>query len=197
MDEPIKRPRKLKLYKALKIGAIRDERKQAQALKRFGYVLDRNLTDRERFVAYNPNDRKVLFFERGTDPQNVSDLATDAVLALGGIKNTPRYEHAQKAMDEAHRKYAGSKFVDIGYSLGGNIVNYAGKSSDDIYAVNAGFSPFQKKARENVMNVRIKGDPISYFTPEQNTTNITSTTPTIDPLGKHYIQHFQPVPIYV
>ena len=196
MDKPLRQPRKLKLYKALKIGGIRDERKQAQALKRFGYVLDRDLTNMERFVAFNPSSHKVLFFERGTDPSNIGDLATDVVLATGGIKNTVRYDNAVKAMEAAHKKYAGNKFIDIGYSLGGNIVNYAGKSTDDIYAINAGFSPFEKKARENVVGIRVAGDPISAFAPSANTTTIAST-PTAVPLGQHYIPQLKDVPVFL
>ena len=49
----INRPKQLKLYGALKIGYLRDEKKQAKALKQFGYVLDKSLTNREHLTAYD------------------------------------------------------------------------------------------------------------------------------------------------
>ena len=61
----IERRKKLRFYKALKIGYTRDLKRQQQALKKYGYVIDRDLTNpREQVVAYNPFDRKLLFISR-------------------------------------------------------------------------------------------------------------------------------------
>lgn len=167
----IKQPKKLKLYKALKIAYIRDNQKQqAKKLKKFGYILDTDLSDpRETMVAYNPFKKKVLFVANGTDVKSEKDLLTDLNLAQGGIKQTGRFQDTKEILNKAHNKYKDAKFVLAGTSLGGALVNYAARPKDQTITYNAAFTP-NAKARENVSNYRTEGDIISAFAPKETTT---------------------------
>lgn len=168
MDKPKK---KLKLYKALKIGYLRNEKRQAKVLKKFGYVLDKDLTNRERMVAFNPYTKKVLFVENGTDPRNPYDIANDISLAAGRIKKTGRFKRAKNTLNIAHDRYKDYKFTLAAHSLGGNIANYIAPKTDKVINYNAAYSPFVRP-RENVKNFRVASDPISAFSPQGNTTEL-------------------------
>lgn len=165
-DQHIKR---LKLYKALKIGYYRNERKQAKALKKYGYVLDKELSmGRERMVAFNPTTKKVLFVENGTNPTNVGDIVNDAYLVAGAIKKTGRFKRAKNTLNLAHDRYKDYKFTLAGHSLGGNLTNYIATPSDKVINYNAAYSK-NAKPRANVTNFRVASDPISSYSPEGNT----------------------------
>jgi hypothetical protein len=170
MDD-VKQPKNLKLYKALKIAYIRNNQKlQAKKLKKFGYILDKDLSDpRETMVAYNPFKKKVLFVANGTDIKSEKDILTDVILAQGGIKQTPRFDDTKAILNKAHEKYKDAKFVLAGTSLGGALVNYAARPKDQTVTYNAAFTP-GAKARENVENYRTEGDLISVFAPKKTTT---------------------------
>lgn len=170
-DLPIKQPKKLKLYKALKIAYIRDNpKRQAKMLKKFGYILDNELSNpRETMVAYNPFNKKVIFVANGTDVNSEKDLITDLGLAVGGIKQSARYDDTKQTLTKAHDKYKDAKFVLAGTSLGGALVNYASTARDKVITYNPAFTP-GAKARENVQNYRTSGDIISTFAPKENTT---------------------------
>jgi len=175
----IKKPRKLKLYKALKIGYLRDKKKQAKVLKRYGYRLDTELSNgRETLVAYNPFNNKVLFIPNGTDPTNERDLQTDLILAVGGLRQTSRYMDTKKTYNEAKKKYSGSNFILASHSLGGGISNYVAQPKDKVINYNPAYPP-NATARPNVTNYRTQGDIISAYAPKQNT--ITLEKPRPDP----------------
>lgn len=161
--------RRLKLYKALKIGYYRNERRQAKALKKYGYVLDKELSmGRERMVAFNPTTKKVLFVENGTNPLHAGDIINDAYLSVGAIKKTGRFKRAKNTLNMAHDRYKDYKFTLAGHSLGGNFTNYIATPTDKVINYNAAYSPYAR-ARPNVTNFRVASDPISSFSPEGNT----------------------------
>jgi hypothetical protein len=189
----VKTPKKLKLYKALQIGYIRNNpKRQAKMLKKFGYILDNELSNpRETLVAYNPFKKKVLFVANGTEFKNTGsnqagkekDLLTDFVLAQGAIKQTERYKDTKDILTKAKDKYKDAKFVLAGASLGGNLVNYAAESKDKVVTHNAAFSP-NVKARENVQHYRTEGDIISTFAPKENTIILKAKSKTDTPKTK-------------
>ena len=61
MPRPLRKIKRLSMYKALKLGYLRNEAKQAKRLKRFGYVVDKELTNNQHLVARNAFNGKVLF----------------------------------------------------------------------------------------------------------------------------------------
>lgn len=196
--------RKIQLYKALKIGYTRDADKQAKALKKYGYVLDRDLTNpRENVVAWNPFQKKLLYISQGTDPRSQKDLQTDAALAAGGIKQTKRYDEEKNALLKAQTKYgaSASQVHLVGHSLGGQVVNMLAPSGSHAITYNAAYTPGQK-ARAETQNYRTAGDLISLLAPRQNTTTFgrenAAVIPTPNALLKaHGLENIKQAKIYV
>jgi hypothetical protein len=171
MEQPLKKRKMLKLYKALKIAYMRNKpKRQARLLKKYGYILDKDLSDpRETMVAYNPFDKKVLFVANGTDVKSEKDLITDFGLAIGGLKQSARFQDTENILSKARNKYKDSNFVLAGTSLGGSLVNALDtKPKDKVFTYNGAFLP-NSKPKENVKNYRTQGDVISTFAPKQNT----------------------------
>lgn len=164
----------LRLYTALKIGHLRDEGRQRNALKKYGYRLDERLSNgRQTLVAYNRGKNSVLYLENGTDPSNPKDLYTDFQLARGNLTGTERYKESKQIYDNAKTKYKGAKFLDVGYSLGGALVNEVAKPEDKAVVFN---SPFLKStgAKANVSSIRVANDPISLLSPPSNTRTLVN-----------------------
>lgn len=177
MEEITTPKKKISLYKALKAGYTRDIDKQQKVFKKYGFIVDRDLTDeREHVVAYNPERKKLLYISQGTDPSSVKDIKTDLALAAGMLKDTPRYKEEKAAFDAARAKYGveGKDIVLAGHSLSGNIVNYLAPSGSEAYTYNAAFTPGQK-VRENVHNYKTSGDIFSTFAPSATTTVMPNT----------------------
>ena len=163
---------KLSLYKAIKIGGLRDEEKQKKALTKFGYQLDERLSNgRQSLIAYNPAKNNVLYVENGTDTSSRKDIVTDLVLASGNIKSTERYKESKAVYDAAKAKYKNALFTDVGSSLGGSLVNYISKPDDKVILYNPAFTPNQK-VRPHVKNYIVKDDPISIYAPRNENTTI-------------------------
>jgi hypothetical protein len=163
---------KLSLYKAIKIGGLRDEQKQQKALNKYGFQLDTRLSNgRQSLVAYNPAKNNVLFIENGTDTSSRKDILTDLVLATGNLKSTQRYKETKQVYDAAKSKYKNASFTDVGSSLGGALVNYVSKPDDKVILYNAAFTPNQL-VRQHVQNYIVKDDPISVYVPRNENTTI-------------------------
>jgi hypothetical protein len=168
MDQP------LRLYTALKIGHLRDERKQKNALIRYGYNLDTKLSDgRQTMVAYNRNKNQVLFLENGTDTSSSKDLYTDFELVRGNLSNTSRYKETRQIYDNAKSKYKGAKFLDVGYSLGGALVNEIAQPQDNAVVFNSAFLK-SAPAKKNVTSIRVEGDPVSIYSPPEITRTLVN-----------------------
>lgn len=195
---------KITLYKALKLGYTRDSAKQAQALKKYGYVLDRELSSpRENVVAWNPFQKKLLYISQGTDPKSSKDIQTDIALATGGLKQTKRYQEEKNALLKAQHKYgaAAEQVHLIGHSMGGATVNLLAPSGSHAITYNAAYTPGQK-ARETTHNYRTAGDVVSFLAPKENTTTLGSeappTIPTVNSILKaHSLENIKQAKIYV
>jgi hypothetical protein len=196
----LKREKRLKLYSAIQIGALRNENKQAKALNKFGYMLDRRISDgRQTMVAYNPDQNKVLFLQNGTDPKSEKDIVTDVFLGAGALKETKRYREAKEAYNQAKGKYKNAQFVDIGYSLGGSLVNYVARPEDKAIIYNAGFS-LNQKDRPNVESYRVVGDLLSSLAP-RSTQLIEPSVPVMERanglLKEHSVEHIKNLPVFL
>lgn len=196
-----KRPlnaKRIRLYNALKLGYLRNEKKQKKRLKRFGFRLDEELTTREHLVAYNPMLNRVLFVSNGTQVTSPSDLYTDlAGVGLGRLKQTDRFERDQSAYLKAKKKYNDAPVKLVGHSLGGGIISAMDlKKGDRAVTYNAA-NVYQKK-RENVTNIRTAGDPISAFANDTRTlSNPASLVERLNPLQPHNLQNIRLEPIFV
>lgn len=160
MEDQIIRPKKLKLYNALKIGYFRNENKQRKRLKRFGYRLDPELTTREQMVAFNPFSKKLLFVSNGTDPRNTVDLAEDLLIGLGSSpKYRKRINEQKNALLKAKEKYNVDSATIVGHSLGANTTHYIGSENDKIIGYNPAL--INQKIRNNETLLKTKYDPVS------------------------------------
>jgi hypothetical protein len=192
MDDII-RPKKLKLYNALKIGYFRNENKQRKRLKRFGYRLDPELTNREHMVAYNPYSKKLLFVSNGTQPSNTADLANDILIGLGvSGSNQKRVGDAKNALLKAKERYGVKSATIVGHSLGGNTGHFIGSADDKIIAFNPAL--INQKARPNETILKTKYDPISALA--NNTRVIDSEAPS-GVLSAHSLSNLREEPIFI
>jgi hypothetical protein len=173
----LKKPKKIRLYNALKAGYMRNEKRQAKYLKKFGYILDNELTNaRENIVAYNPFDKKLLYISNGTDLRSAEDLGNDALILVGSQKESGRVRDEKQLLTKAREKYKGAKLVMASHSLGGQIQHNIAPSSADVYTYNPAYS-FNQKMRPNFKNYRTEGDVVSAFAPSQNTTVLENPRP--------------------
>jgi hypothetical protein len=199
----LKRPKKLSLYKALKIGYLRNERKQKKRLKRFGYILDPTLTNNEVLTAYNPITKKVIYISNGSVTTPVRQpiqfykdwVQTNlAGTALGRIKKTPRFIRDDQTYLAAKQKYKDARFVLVGHSLGGGDVARIAKPEDKAVTLNAAL--INQKPRPNVTNYRVQGDLVSAFANDEKV--IKDPNPyNPNPFHSHNIEEIKNQPIFV
>jgi pimeloyl-ACP methyl ester carboxylesterase len=196
MPRPIRKPKRLRLYKALRIGYLNNERKQAKRLKAFGYVLDNSLTTNRHLVAYNPTSKKVIFVSRGTDVFSPQDLATDTGgIGLNRLQNTMRYKQDFTAYTKAKEKYQ-APITLVGHSLGGAIVSNLAQAGDRAITYNA--ANLYQKRKPNVYAYRTAGDLISLGQIGGRTLENTGTfTERLNPLQAHNLSNIRDAPIFV
>jgi len=200
-----KRPRKLRLYNALKAGYARNPKRASRYLKKFGYVLDPTLSDSREFItAYSPFENKVIHISNGTNPYSPKDLATDLFTGLGSFKDTARYKDEKNALTKAREKYKGAQVVLAGHSLAGQVLHNIASPSmgDKAYTYNPAYSPNQK-VRPGFYNVRTEGDVFSAFAPIQNTKTIDNPNtvvphrPIQNILKAHDTENIRNAPIFL
>jgi len=196
MPRPLRKPKRLRLYKALRIGYLNNERKQAKRLKAFGYVLDNDLTTNRHLVAYNPTTKKVIFVSRGTNVISPYDVATDvAGIGLNRLQNTVRYKQDESAYQKAKQKYEAPVTL-VGHSLGGAIVTNLVKPGDRAITYNA--ANIYQKRKENVYAYRTAGDLISLGQIGGKTLpNPGTFTERLNPLQAHNLSNIRDAPIFI
>ena len=188
----------LSLYKALQLGYLRNEDKQAHKLKRFGYIVDRELTDNERLVAYNPTLKKTLFVSNGSETsilKNPQQFAKDwkhniVNIGTGNIKNSERYNQDKIAYESALKKY-NSTMVLAGHSQAGSNLSRLAHGNHQVYTLDPAL--INQKPRSNVHNFRSKGDIVSLGANDITTLNNGS----INPLKAHDISNIKNEPIFL
>lgn len=192
MDDII-RPKKLKLYNALNIGYFRNEAKQRKRLKRFGYRLDQELTNREHMVAYNPYSKKLLFVSNGTQPSSSADISTDLLIGLGvGGRNQRRVSDAKNALLKAKDKYGVKTATIVGHSLGGNTGHYIGSADDKIISFNPAL--IRQKTRPNETILKTKNDPVSALA---NNAKVIDADAPASVLSAHNLSSLREEPFFI
>lgn len=201
----LRRPKRLKLQKALKLSYVTSDAKRAKALKRYGYVLDKELSTPERLVAYSPFKKDILYVPRGTELKSGGhifdnpDLKTDIILGTGGLKQTQRYKDEENTLLKARQKYKEDKVVFVGHSLGGGLVNaLPSRSQDKVITYNAPIL----KAKRNAVHYRTEGDIFSFLNKEAVTLPNTNPTGPVPFLGRyildaHTVDNLKNQPIFV
>jgi hypothetical protein len=186
-------PKPLKLYNALNIGYLRNEKKQRKRLKRFGYRLDPELTTREHLVAYNPFENRLLYVSSGTDFANPTDVYNDIRGLTNTQKSTRRYEEERNALLKAKQKYNPAKTTLASHSLGSQYTNTIASRGDDVYQYNPFLMP-NTRPRENIQNIRTEYDPVSLFSPKENTITLQNQNGL---LKAHNLENIRNQPIFL
>lgn len=189
----ILKPKKLSLYKALEIGYLRNEAKQKKRLKRFGYRLVDDLTNREHVVAINPATNKLLYISNGTDFSNSRDVQNDILGGLG-MRDTKRRDEEKNALLKAKKIYNPKETTLVSHSLGSQYTNYIADPSDKVIQYNPYYTA-GAKARPNVENYRTKMDIVSSFAPAANTHLVKGGS--VNPYSTHNIENIKEAPIFV
>lgn len=170
MNKPLKRQKKkISLYHALSIGYLRNERKQAKRLKKFGYKLDPELTTGEHLVAYNPEKNKVIYVSNGSETgiirnpsQFIKDWSANLIaIPTNTFEHTKRFQREKDALTKAKEKYKEAKVVLVGHSQSGQTLNLLADNNTKAIALNPAL--LKQKPNPNLTNYRIKGDPVSAF----------------------------------
>jgi len=196
--------KKLSLYKALKIGYLRDEERQARKLKRFGYVLDKELSNNQHMVAYSPFTGKVLFVNNGSQAnvlqpeQFVKDWRSNIFnVPTGTFAYTPRAQEDRNTYLKAKKKYEGKKFELVGHSQGAISVNELAKGNDVGYTYNGAL--LKQKDNPNVTNYRTANDVVSMFANpnDMKTLYQQPNMRTINPLAAHGIENIRQTPVFL
>lgn len=156
------------LYDALKIGYLRDAKKQQDQIGKYGYFVDKDNSNYDHMTAYNPTTNKLLYVVNGTDPTRIQDLYTDANLFLGGIKSTQRFKSDKRTYDKLKEEYDPKKIDIVGHSLGGTISNELERNNKNvnIKTFNSAAPILDKmfsKQNPIATNYRTKHDLVSSF----------------------------------
>jgi hypothetical protein len=153
------------LAKVLKVG-YKSKSKQGKVMKRYGYKIDKDLSNDNQQVYYNSSEKKLLYNVAGT--HNLSDVGTDVYLGLGKLKDTKRYKQADETLKKAKAKYGVSNATISGHSLGATIAQGIAKPEDKEYSLNAGYTIGQKTKGGNQHNYRTQGDVVSLLGSNSN-----------------------------
>jgi hypothetical protein len=127
------------------------------------YIYDNELSNDESMVYHNPNENKLLIGFRGTN--NLDDLQTDALLAVGQLRSTDRYKRSNNTYREAKNKYKGSKTTLIGHSMGSSLSSAIGDDDDLIISLNKGTTIFgnSTKTKKNEKSYKVDNDLVNNF----------------------------------
>lgn len=192
----------LSLYKALQIGYLRDEQEQQAKLKKFGYVLDKELSDgKQHVVAYNPATKKALYIINGSSTnilnpnQLLKDWRTNVInIPTGTLKYTPRYMEEANIYQKIHDKYRDSPVILAGHSQSGATINRITERGD--YGISLNPALINNTENPNVKNYRAEGDIVSAFA-NPETIKTIETTGALNPLQSHNIETIKQSPIFL
>jgi hypothetical protein len=198
MPRPLRKIKKLSLYKALKVGYLRNEKKQAKRMKRFGYIVDKDLTNNERMVAYNPTTRKVVFVENGSSvnpfsPQFYEDWQNNIQnVTTGTFEYTPRFQAAKSAYLKTKQKYEAPVTL-VGHSQSAITVNDLTGKNDKGYTLNGAL--IKQKDNPHVTNYRIKNDIVSALSNPNDMRTLQGESK--NPFVSHAIDNIRNEPIFL
>jgi len=128
--------------------------------KKYGYVLDDDLSNAEQKVFLDKNKNPKIVF---TGSRKGMDAITDLAI-LGGVAGlTPRFQNSSKLVDKVKQKYKNRPITAIGDSLGGTLAESVGGKVDKVITTSKGVGLFGigKKIRSNQTDIRASNDVIS------------------------------------
>ena len=157
-----------------------------------GYKLDKELSNHNQQVYYNPDHKKLVVSVAGT--HNLRDWGTDIFLGAGKLKDTNRYKEAKSVYDKAKNKYNPMQSTAVGHSLGSSISNYITSGNDKSVGLDGGYTIGQK-TRSNSTQFRSSGDVVSALGANQKnmttlkSPNIRTGIGLVDALRSHNVSN--------
>lgn len=155
--------------------------------KKYGYVLDDDLSNAEQKVFLDKNKNPKIVF---TGSRKGMDALTDLAI-LGGVAGlTPRFQNSSKLVDKIKQKYKNRPITAIGDSLGGTLAESVGGKVDKVITTSKGVGLFGigKKIRSNQTDIRASNDVISLLRNTQSggkKITIKGTKGIINPFASH------------
>jgi hypothetical protein len=155
--------------------------------KKYGYVLDDDLSNAEQKVFLDKNKNPKIVF---TGSRKGMDALTDLAI-LGGVAGlTPRFQNSSKLVDKVKQKYKNRPITAIGDSLGGTLAESVGGKVDKVITTSKGVGLFGigKKIRSNQTDIRASNDVISLLRNTQSggkKITIKGTKGIINPFASH------------
>jgi hypothetical protein len=152
----------LNLQTVLKSSYLTKEQ-SSSLLSKNGYTMDKDLSNINTRVYYNPDENKTLFSIRGTK-NLINDLPTDFSVFLGtdDLQKTKRYKDTEAIYKKAKNKY--NNLTIVGHSLGGSLANALPTDKNDrVFTYNKGVGLINHNTKANEMALRTNSDIISYL----------------------------------
>jgi len=155
--------------------------------KKYGYVLDEDLSNAEQKVFLDKNKNPKIVF---TGSRKGMDVITDLAV-LGGVAGlTPRFQRSTKLVDKVKQKYKNRPITAIGDSLGGTLAESVGGKVDKVITTSKGVGLFGigKRIRPNQTDIRASNDVISLLRNTQSggkKVTIKGTKEIINPFASH------------
>lgn len=154
-------------YAAFASAAYQRSSEQRQQIVPPGFVLDTEISNRNRAVFYNPDTFQVIMAERGTQPKGktaLADLSTDAALAFGWGDVTTRFRNSLKTAKAIQQQYPGWDFTVTGHSLGGSIAKYVHDQLDLQAVTFSAHTPTRDIIKEALMNTASASRDLHQYT---------------------------------
>jgi hypothetical protein len=155
--------------------------------KKYGYVLDEDLSNAEQKVFLDKrNNPKIVF----TGSRKGSDILTDIALGVGLGGLTPRFQRSSALVDKVKQKYKNKNITAIGDSLGGSLAESVGGKIAKVITTSKGVGLFGigKRIRPNQTDIRASNDVVSILRNTQSggkKITIGGTRGIINPLKSH------------
>jgi len=157
------------------------------------YSIESEFSNRNRTAFVHKATGKLTLAFRGTDPRNWQDLGTDALLAVGLVGQSARFQNSLDVARAAVKKYGRENVHVTGHSLGGSQALYVNQTLDiSASAFNPGASPFQgqsdygylargRKAKTHKADIYLTGvkDQISFAHTFSKQDTVTTVKPKI------------------
>ena len=136
------------LYSTLKNGYSKNKKDLN------GYIFDRNLSDHNNQIYYNPTNKRLVHNINGSN--SLHDWVDNAKLAVGyGFKESNRYITSHKKLRQAKEKYGVGTATVTGHSQSGFTAGMISGKNDKVLTLNKA-ATIGQKVRNNERHFRTK-----------------------------------------
>ena len=162
-----------------------------------GYTIDKELSDDESVVFFNPEGDEITLSIRGTDPNKFDpeDWMANALIISGSDTTTERFYGETDKLKKIIEKYPDKKIKTTGHSLGGNIsYKLARDFNIEGHHFNAGASV--RETFENLVSVVYCGEDCEalkkqhFYSTALDPVSFWNMHPILDQFGQQNI-HYQ------